>query len=400
MKRTAPVFLAILCFIFLLAAGIRLALGENILGADYYIYYMAGRSALFDHLSPYDPGITLQTQIGILGHPAPPGADQLAFVYPAFALLPLFPFFLVDFDWSQSLWMATNILLMVGVILTATTRPKLSGLSYLLFYPVAFSLILGNLNGPISVIVLFAATRVFLSSAPSRALQIAAGVLLSWAMIKPQFIWFFALFFLLAAIQRRLYAFLLAFAGSLALLVAFSWLLWPGWIAEWLTAAQKYSGYVKANLTVAATLEQVLSAPLTWTIVVILLIVCLGITALLFRRALTRFDSMAALQTLAWVGFVTYLFHPNGTSYEQLTLFVPFLSWYLLDDLNPIFHKTLFWIAGMVLSWGTLALTLAGIYPRAVYDLPLIFFTGWILYIGITHNWKNLFTSNLNHANL
>ena len=400
MKRTAPVILTLLLLIVLLTVGIRLSLGENILGADYYIYYMAGRSAFLNHLSPYDPGVTLRTQMGILGHPAPPGADQLAFVYPAFALLPLFPFFLVDFDWSQSLWMATNIILMVGVILTATARPRRDGLSYLLFYPVAFSLILGNLNGPISVIVLFAATRVFLSSATSRASQMTAGVLLSWAMIKPQFIWFFALFFLLVAIRRRLYAFLFAFAGSLALLVAFSWLLWPGWITEWLTAAQKYSGYVRANLTIAATLAQILSPSLTWAIVALLLIVCLGITALLFRQVLTHYVNMAALQIIAWVGFVTYLFHPNGTSYEQLTIFAPFLLWYLLDDRNPIFHKTLFWIGGLALSWASLALTLAGVYPRAVYDLPLIFFTGWVLYIGITHNWKNLFTRNLNHANL
>jgi len=400
MKRSALVILIVILLILLLAAGIRLALGENILGADYFIYYKAGRSALFDHLSPYDPGITLQTQIGILGHPAPPGADQLAFVYPAFALLPLFPFLLLDFEWSQSLWMATNILLMVAVILTASTKPRLSGLSYLLFYPVAFSLILGNLNGPISVIVLFAATKVFLSSAPSRASQIGAGVLLSWAMIKPQFIWFFALFFLLAAIRRRLFAFLYSLFGSLALLVALSWLLWPGWIAEWLAAARRYPGYIKINFTIAASLQQVLSPILTWVIVMLIAVVSLVISIFLIRQALVRFSPKITIMALAWIGYLTYLFHPYGFSYEQLTVFVPFLLWFLPDNHTPSFHKTLFWIGGWVLSWVALSLTLSDIYPRAVYDLPLIFFTGWILYIGITHNWKNLFTRDLTHANL
>jgi hypothetical protein len=104
-KRLITVLGLFICLSFLLAAGIHFTMRGNNIGADYYIYYMAGRAGLVEKVSPYDHSVVLETQVGIIGHPAPDNGDQLAFVYPAFALLPLLPLFFFDprhYGWHQT----------------------------------------------------------------------------------------------------------------------------------------------------------------------------------------------------------------------------------------------------------------------------------------------------------
>ncbi len=381
MKRTIIIIATFTILTVFLAAGIRFAMNKNIIGADYFIYYMAGRGAFIDHLSPYDPDITLQTQIGILGHPATANQDQLAFVYPAFALIPLYPLFFLDFGWSQAIWMSANIIVLSGLILSLSKKPKISAFSYLLFFQVAFSLILGNMNGTISSILLVLSAQLFLSPAPSRNTQIIAGCLLAWAVIKPQFIWLFAIFFLIAAIRRKFYPFLIAFAGTVTVLLAGAFVLWPGWLSEWILSMTRYPSYIQASMVIAATLEQILPQPVTQTIVVITIFICLILTVYIFFKSIRKFEKNIVIKTLAWIGFTIYIFHPFGKSYEQLTMLVPLLIWFVLDDESDRWVKASFWMVCLALSWISFYLTLQNIYPRAIYDLILVFFTVWILYL-------------------
>lgn len=381
MGRTLFSILLLISTLLLLTLGILLLTRENTLGADFYIYYMAGRAGFIERISPYNPTTVYDTQIGIVGHPAMQGGDQLAFVYPAFALLPLVLFFLPDFSISQATWMALNIALMSMLILSISSRRRLPALTYLLYYPVASSIILGNLNGMVSLIILFVSSAVILPPHPSRTAQLIGGAALGWAIVKPQFCWLFLLYFLWVALQRKYHLFLFSFGISFVTLFSGSLWFWPGWIPQWITAAERYTTYVQATFTISALFKSVLPGILSPILAVITALASATFTIVLFRRSIFYLTPTLTLFTLGWLGFTTYLFHPNGTSYEQMTMFVPFLLWFLCDQTTPALACWLWWLGALLLTWITFFLTFTGVYPRAVYDPLIIFFAFWVYFV-------------------
>uniref|UniRef100_A0A7C4PL93 DUF2029 domain-containing protein n=1 Tax=Anaerolinea thermolimosa TaxID=229919 RepID=A0A7C4PL93_9CHLR len=382
-----------------LTLGILLLTRGNTLGADFYIYYMAGRAGLIERISPYDPNIVQNTQLGILGHPATQGGDQLAFVYPAFALLPLAPFFLPGFSISQAAWMALNITLVSMLILTISSGRRRLALIYLLFYPVASSMILGNLNGMVSLIILFVSSTVILPSRPSRPAQLIGGAALGWAIVKPQFCWLFLLYFLWVALQKKHHLFLFSFGLAFIILFAGSLWYWPGWVPQWITAAERYTGYVQATFTIHALFKNFLPGILPPILAMTTALVSLIFTLFLFRRSVFHPAPAFTLFTLGWIGFTTYLFHPNGTSYEQMTMFVPFLLWFLRDQAARPWARHLWWLGALLLSWVAFFLTFRGVYPRAVYDPLILFFALWMFFLYKQNARQFLTIKEALHAN-
>ncbi len=382
-RKSFLIVLSVLAMFGVLTVSIRTITINNTMGADYFIYYMAGKGFLSQHLSPYDPEITLNTEMAVLGRPSAADEDQLAFVYPAFGLVPLLPFFLPDFGWSQALWMSANLTLMGLVILALAARYRSRlAFGFFCFYPVAFGLVLGNLNLTICTALVFLLSVLVLNRrAPPPGLQWAAGFLFAWTMIKPQFMWFFAIFLLLNAIKSHYFIFLYATFASLAVLAGFSLILWPGWVADWLARVRSYAGYVHSKVVILASLEQVLPESTAQIVTGILGIAAVGVTIWLLRSWWRENTPANRLTCLAWIGFATYCFHPNGTSYEQMVMLVPFLFWALNGRVTSSWIKPLLWAGAIILSWLAFALSISKLYPRAEYDLPLLFFAGWTIWI-------------------
>ncbi|GAP05831.1 MAG TPA: hypothetical protein DEQ80_07085 [Anaerolinea thermolimosa] len=172
-----------------------------------------------------------------------------------------------------------------------------------------------------------------------------------------------------------------SFGLTLLILLAGSLWYWPGWIPQWISAAEKYTGYVQATVTLYALFKSFLPGFLSSILVVVIALVSAAFTLFLFLRSVSHPTPALTLFTLSWIGFITYLFHPNGTSYEQMTMFVPFLLWFLRDQTTPAWMRHLWWLGALLLTWIAFSLTFTGIYPRAVYDSLIIFFALWVFFV-------------------
>jgi hypothetical protein len=143
MRKILPLFLFFLISWAILAVGFHSLTQNNALGTDFYVFWNAGRTAVFEHGNPYSDDVSLQNQLAILRRPARPEEDQLGFAYPPFALLTVLPLLAVSYEWAQAIWIPFILLVLVSALLVACRRPRLS-LTFLLFYQVFFGIVLGN----------------------------------------------------------------------------------------------------------------------------------------------------------------------------------------------------------------------------------------------------------------
>ena len=330
--------------------ALRFTLFSAPLGADFYTFWLAGRAVFVDAENPYSADVTLQSQMGIYGRPALPQEDQVAFAYPPYSLLPILPAALLPYDWAEAYWLSLNILALSALILAAFPRGrKRSPLLYFLFYPVFFGLILGNFAVPLGTILVFCMMFVFLKEQPGRGWQIAAGVFMAWATCKPQFVWFFGLVMLLIALRRRLWPFLISLTVTGVSLAALSFVLVPNWLSQWVGRIFEYAGYVQSRLTLTTLLQQFLpeNAALTLTY---LLAASLG--GLSFYLALRWWRGrLPTLHLFLWAGFCTYLLHPHGIAYEQISFLAPLLVWAGAQESPRSLARWLAWPGAVLFSW-------------------------------------------------
>ncbi|MFB0533509.1 MAG: hypothetical protein ACETWR_00855, partial [Anaerolineae bacterium] len=62
---------------------------------DFYSRWAGGRAFLIDGLNPYSEEVTHRIQLGMYGHLAEEGVDQVAFAYPMYAFYLFFPLSLI-----------------------------------------------------------------------------------------------------------------------------------------------------------------------------------------------------------------------------------------------------------------------------------------------------------------
>jgi hypothetical protein len=84
---------------------------------------------------------------------------------------------------------------------------------------------------------------------------------------------------------------------------------------------------------------------------------------------------------LALAGFITYLFHPFGKSYEQIIIFIPFFIWAASSLSTHPLSVHLFWWIGLAISWAAFIIARVSIYLQALYTLPVLFFLAWLAYL-------------------
>lgn len=384
--KTARILIAFLACLLLwggLTLGLRSALGNTTLGADFYTFWTAGRAAILDGQNPYSPEVSEQIQLGILGHAAQPGEDQLAFAYPAYSLFAIFPLLFLPFNWAQTAWLAFNLLAVLLVCFSLFPRAAWANLSLVTFYPFVFGLILGNYDVLTGLFLLAFLALFTLKKQTAPPLQILFGVLLAFATLKPQFSWLYLLFAALFTLRMRLIPLAVSFCASLTALVILPFLFIPNWINKWLSMLNIYTSYTHAtdNPVQPMLLTLLQSAGLSNPLAILLLAasaVSCAIVLFLFTKRDWRTGNFS-LSLLAWIGFVSYLFHPNGLSYEQITMLIPFYLWAVSQSRRR--SVILFWLAGWFISWAAFAATLSGSFPKAVYAWPILFQFLWLLWL-------------------
>jgi hypothetical protein len=181
----------------------------------------------------------------------------------------------------------------------------------------------------------------------------AAGMVLALATIKPQLVLPMALCLLLWAASDwlRRQRFIWGFSVTLALLLIGSEILLPGWVSNFLTAAQEYRNYAGGM-----SMLDVLLSPGWGTLVAAVLIGAVTVVCWQFR--MEGSDSTAFALMVAMVVAVTVVIIPMFAPYNYVlvlpTLLLVARNWTIIWSSGGL-GKTGFALTVAVVSWPWLA---------------------------------------------
>lgn len=365
--------------IFLLAVAIHFITANNTLGSDFATFWIGSKSAVYEGKSPYSQEVIRFSQLFIYHRLAFPTEDQVAFSYPLQAVLVIAPFSWMDIAWAQAFWMSfTIITLLTALYIFVPWAKGYIRYSFFLFYPVIFGIILGNFSILFTSCIILFLYLIYLKKSPNQSTQVICALLLSIIIIKPQFAWGFFLLGFLVSLRNRYWTFL----GTLIISTTSQFILtilWrPTWPAEWIEIVKFYVIYNHVQPTLFIHLERYLSTSMVFPIAAIIFLFGLLILAWIILAWWNKRISPALLP--AWIGFLTYLIHPHGLSYEQLTFFIPFLLWAVLQPAS--LRLTIAWFASILLSWVFYFLTFFKVIPVAVNEYPFLFYILWLAWFA------------------
>jgi len=215
-------------------------------GNDFLAHYTAWSAYIHLGVSPYSDEAALYTQQAIYGRPTLPGEDQNRMTYPFYSILIHAPFIYINYPLARAIYMTLlQAALFIGVIMTFSLFqwvPKawiaaILLIWTLLFYPEARGVILGQF-----------AILGFFSLAGSlyfynKQRDILAGIILVLSTIKPTLVFLVIPFFIIVAITKRRWRFIISFMLTVAILSFASLIADPTWISEWIFRIIHYSDY-------------------------------------------------------------------------------------------------------------------------------------------------------------
>jgi hypothetical protein len=247
-------------------------------GGEFYLLRTGGHSFLFDHIEPYSANVPERVQEQVYGHPAVKGEDLYILDIPFHLLILYFPLAVFpDASITRAFWMTLIELALLGSI-------------YLSFRLIDrripyFFIVLISLGGFAS----FYACSALLESSPTLLLGFAyvgillslhagldevAGALMTFSAFQWEIGGLFLLFVVLWAFWEKRWR-VFAGAGMLAfVLLAFSFLLYPGWFMPFLRASWN-SFRVGFGYSIHDILSQLwpqFGSLLGWTLTAILII--------------------------------------------------------------------------------------------------------------------------------
>lgn len=213
--------------------------------SDLYSPWSGTRAALH-HVDPYSSAVTAQIQSDIYGHVLAPTdpRDPEAFVYPPWIALPLAPTTLLPWSTVEFVFaILTPIAILVGawawLQLGGPGFDRSTSIAVYVLILASWPAVWGCYERQPSVFVIAAVA--FSALFFCRGWEIAAGILLALATVKPQLVVLLVLWFLLIATRHRRRRFLGAFSVSIIALVGASAILFPGSIPDWIHAATAYT---------------------------------------------------------------------------------------------------------------------------------------------------------------
>jgi hypothetical protein len=380
-SRQMAAFAGLFAVMFLLLTfAVHYVLRDNPIGIDYYFYWNAGKSLFIEDLNPYSIEHGQRNQYAVYGRLAEDGEDHLNFPYPIYTLFILSPLLVLEYEWSQAAWMSLNLLLLIsiGPILFPQAR-KWIVLELLLFYTVYFTIIIGNVVLLIAILFIFVIEKLFFRQRTSRWIDFFMGLLLSIAIVKPQFSWLFLIFiFYQCLVERRQKVILGFIAGSLMLLAgAFAFL--PTWLIDWIYNLTIYSKYIVLHPMLVTYLSVIIPVQGAYILFAILLPIFLSVTVYLVIN--WRKGAFEILPLLAWIGFVTNIFDPSSLTPNKLALIIPMLLWAVKTPSIKAVKIT--WTLGILLTNFAFVMVLLNFAPDAVEHWPLLFYVPWLVYMMI-----------------
>ncbi len=344
---------------------------------DFYSRWAGGRAFLVEGLNPYSDEVTRRIQLGMYGHLAAEGADQVAFAYPLYTIYLFFPLSLIpSYPQAQALWQAIlEFALLLAVFFTFRIyrwRPKSWLLAVtcfwsILFYPGARSIILGQF-----AIVVFAFIALALW-AVKESRDILAGACLALSTIKPQMVFLLIPLLLLWAIYHRRWQLVGSFVISMAFLVFSSLLLLPTWPADFFTWMSRYPSYTAIGSPIW-TLTHYFFPRLGTPVEVVISLLVLGHLLYTWRGAMDgswpEFDWVVAMTLI-----VTNLIALRTATTNYVVLLMPaFIAFKTLDRRFRRWGAVLIALVELLLLvgfWGLFAATVVGDYEHPIMYLPL-----------------------------
>ena len=354
---------------------------------DFYSRWAGGRAFLIDGLNPYSDEVTRRIQLGMYGHLAEEGADQVAFAYPMYTIYLFFPLSLIpSYPQAQALWQAIlEFALLLAVFFTLRIyrwQPKpwlLAATCFwsVLFYPGARSIILGQF-----AIVVFAFVALILW-AVKEGRDIMAGLCLALSTIKPQMVFLLIPLLLLWAIYHRRWRLVGSFVISMALLVFSSLLLVPTWPADFLAWMIKYPGYTAIGSPIW-TLTHYFFPQLGTPVEIMISLLVLGHLLYTWRGAVDgswlEFDWVVAMTLI-----VTNLIALRTATTNYVVLLMP--TFIVFKTLDKRFQRrgamliALIELLLLVGFWILFAATVAGDYEHPIMYLPLPI-SLWLIFVA------------------
>lgn len=380
-KKLLSGMLVFLLMWVLLAAGIRLVSKNNILGADYYIYYTAGREYVLSGANPYSDEVAQIAQFDIMGRLAKPDEDQLAFAYPFFMLFWVIPFAWLDISISQALWMSLNILASITILLKVFDKPRFLGLLGFSMYPVIMGIVLGNFSILICFLLLLFFNQILFSE-PEHKSQVIMGMLLALTLGKPQLTWLIVLFALLMSFRKRFYSLILAFSITAVILLITSFALMPDWLNNWLLQIQKYSEYNHTTPAyILTTLLSRIGISFNFIFPVLLVVAFFIVIFWLVLENRLKDNRAKLLHQIIFLNLILILsvfLMPSTLSYNQIPILMGIFigSKYFIAS-NPKWIP-LIWVFYSIISWLILAIPkIAGLSNTDIL-FPLLTSLSWL----------------------
>lgn len=213
---------------------------------DFYSRWSGVRSFWVDGLDPYGDAASLAIQEGIYGRAAEDDEDPGYYAYPMYTTLLLAPLAPLSYTWAEAVWLALLIALQFGALILLfdvydwTPGPLLLGLLLLwavFFYPASRGILLGQPG----LVVYFLQVLTIWSLAKGR--DGIAGAALAISTIKPQMGFLIVPFLLLWGLRERRWRLLGWFAGVWLGLMAWSFIVLPGWFGAWWAQLTRYTSY-------------------------------------------------------------------------------------------------------------------------------------------------------------
>lgn len=218
--------------------------------------WMGTRYAVLERGDPYDEAFRKSVQEAVYGRQALSWENPQDFLYPYYSILLYLPAaFIADYSLAMVIWMTILGAALAGVAyvslsLTRWQPPKAVFGAFIAFSLFNYYSVRALLAGNLAIMVALGIAWAFL--AIQRDKDRLAGFLLAFSTVKPQMVALLLPFVVLWAVSRRRIKLLASLGVALALLLAASWMLQPGWLAENLTQMADYLRYTSPNSLVQA----------------------------------------------------------------------------------------------------------------------------------------------------
>ena len=308
--------------------------------SDLYPRWLGTRELLLHHRDPYSSEVTREIQSGYYGRPLDPRRmddprfnepkDQQGFAYPLhviFLLAPTiglpFPVVQAGFRWLLVILTLASVLLWLRVL---RWRPSAATTAIIILLTLgSYAVVQGIKLQQLTLVV--SALLAGCGAALVAGHFSLAGFLLALATIKPQLALPLAGWLTLWAVSdwRRRQSLIWSFALSMAIFLAASEYILPGWMKEFRDAVAAYRQYTGG----AGSLLDVLTTP--WLGKILSAVAVLAVVVMGWKVRRASHDSEAFSTMLALVLAVTLVIVPSFAPYNQVLLlpavFLITISW-------------------------------------------------------------------------